>query len=129
MAGCGNTKGEIKIASDLKGASYSADNCKQGISVPIITLNEILELSKSNNRILKFDCEGCEYDTILLASKEILQKFDVIKISYHYGYKNLVEKLKSSGFKVSYTKPLYYYNTFTEPSKMFIGDIHAQKII
>ena len=30
-------------------------------------------MSKSKNRILKMDCEGCEYDAILLSSKELLQ--------------------------------------------------------
>jgi FkbM family methyltransferase len=129
MAGCGGTNGEIKIASELKGASYSTDDQKQGRSVPIITLKDILKNSKSKNRILKMDCEGCEYDTILLSSKEVLQEFDIIKISYHFGYKNLVEKLRNSGFEVSYTKPLYYNNIFTEESKMFLGDIFARKII
>jgi hypothetical protein len=75
------------------------------------------------------DCEGCEYDTILSSSKDVLQEFDIIKISYHFGYKNLVEKLRNSGFEVSYTKPLYYHNIFTEESKMFLGDIFARKII
>ena len=129
MAGCGGTKGEIKIDGNIKGASYSTDNSKQGILVPILTLNDILKNSKSDNRILKMDCEGCEYDTILSSSKETIQKFEQIKISYHYGYKNIVKKLRQSGFKVHYTRPLYYYNTFTEESKMFLGDIHAQKLI
>jgi len=133
LAGCGGTKGEIKVASDIKGVGYSANNSKQGISVPIITLNEILKRSKSDDRILKMDCEGCEYETILLASKETLQKFDIIRVAYHYGYKNLVRKLRHSGFKVSYMKPRFFprvfYNDFTEQPKMFIGDIHATKIV
>jgi len=133
MSGCGGTKGEVKIAPDIKGVGYSATNSELGKSVPIITLNDILKISKLDDRILKFDCEGCEYETILSAPKEILQKFNQIIIAYHYGHKNLVEKLKHSGFEVSYMKPRYFprvfYNDFTEESKMFIGHIHANKII
>jgi FkbM family methyltransferase len=128
MAGLGGKKGEIKIASDIKGASYGVDNSEIGISVPILTLNEILKMSKSKNRILKMDCEGCEYDAILLSSKELLRNFEQIRISYHYGYKNLIKKLENSGFKVTCTKPLFFFNNFTTPSKMYIGDIHAIKI-
>ena len=79
MAGLGGKKGEIKIASDIKGASYGVDNSEIGISVPILTLNEILKMSKSKNRILKMDCEGCEYDAILLSSK--LPSLNCLRIS------------------------------------------------
>jgi hypothetical protein len=42
-------------------------------------------------------------------------------IEYHYGYKNLKEKIEKSGFKVSVTRPIfqhrgnyYYGNIFAE---------------
>ena len=52
------------------------------------------------------DCEGCEYETILSSADDILQKFSHIQIEYHYGYKNLKERLEDSGFNVSVTKPM-----------------------
>jgi len=56
-----------------------------------------------SNAILKLDCEGCEYDTILNCSASILQKFTDIQVEYHKGYKNLEEKFMSVGFEVSHT--------------------------
>ena len=47
--------------------------------------------------MLKMDCEGCEYDSILNTDDEILKKFSTIILEYHYGYQNLVEKLETTG--------------------------------
>ena len=69
------------------------------------------------------DCEGCEYDSILETANEILQKFSHIQIEYHYGYKNLKEKLESAGFSVKVTKP--YVTINYEGSKWFLGFLYA----
>ena len=37
-----------------------------------------------------------------------LKKFSHIIIEYHFGYKNLKEKLEKNGFKVSVTRPRIY---------------------
>jgi hypothetical protein len=52
------------------------------------------------------DCEGCEYDVIFSSSKETLKRFSHIQIEYHYGYKNLKEKLEKCGFSVKVTRPV-----------------------
>ena len=129
MAGLGGKKSAFKIPLNLKGQSYSADNSDDGISVPIMTLEDVLEISKYDDRILTLDCEGCEYDTFLSASKNTLQKFNQIIISYHFGYKNIVEKLRSLGFTVTHSKPRYYHRSQQRPSNMFLGHIYANKII
>ena len=79
--------------------------------VPLLTLEDILKesnLEPNGSIVMKIDCEGCEYEIILSANEKVLQKFSYIMIEYHYGYKNLKEKLKKSGFKVSITRPKIY---------------------
>ena len=42
------------------------------------------------------DCEGCEYDDIILhAPSEVLNRLNHIQIEYHYGYRNLKDKLEN----------------------------------
>jgi hypothetical protein len=57
---------------------------------------------------MKMDCEDCEYETILSASEQTLQKFSYMIVEYHHGYKNLKYKLEKSGFNVSVTRPRLY---------------------
>jgi hypothetical protein len=77
---------------------------------------------------LKIDCEGCEYPLILNASNEALNAFDEIILEYHYGYKNLVERLKRAGFKTKILKPPVYVNNQDATIKdMWVGFLFAQK--
>ncbi len=74
----------------------------------IISLETLMGLYSYKPAILKLDCEGCEYETILKSSSKLLSNFSQIQIEYHYGYKNLKSKLEDSGFKVSVTEPRYF---------------------
>ncbi len=76
-----------------------------GYKLEILDLVSIVEMANSNNLIMKMDCEGCEYSALLEASSEILQKFSHIQLEYHYGYKNIQQKLEDCGFLVNHTKP------------------------
>jgi FkbM family methyltransferase len=82
---------------------------KNGVKIPLLTLESILNEFKISPRevILKMDCEGCEYDSILSADESTLKKFGYILIEYHYGYKNLKEKLEKCGFNVTVTRPVF----------------------
>ena len=54
-----------------------------------------------------------------------LAKFSHIHIEYHYGYKNLIQRLEKCGFKVSLLRrPILNFNPETK-KKMYIGDIFA----
>jgi len=129
MAGCSDKKGSILVNAEKSGITYSLENDKQNeIKVPLITLDEILKNVKSFPCILKMDCEGCEYDTILSATNETLTYFSHIQIEYHFGYKNLKKKLQSCGFDVSVTKPQIGYRLYHDAGKSFIGYIYAKKI-
>ena len=107
LAGCSNQNGWRLIDPNLVGTVASKINeLKNGIKVPIMTLSKIVKDYKIDEKsILKIDCEGCEYDIILSTSTEILQKFNHIFLEYHYGYRDLKEKLEGSGFNVSITRP------------------------
>jgi FkbM family methyltransferase len=113
LAGCSGNRAEITIDPEYKsGYGTILKDFKKGIKVPLLTLEDILKennLSSDDSIILKMDCEGCEYETILSANENTLQKFSHIMIEYHHGYKNLKEKLEKSGFKVSVTRPTIYW--------------------
>jgi Methyltransferase FkbM domain len=87
-------------------------------------------LASDDPVILKTDCEGCEYEVILSADEQTLQKFDLVMIEYHYGYKNLKQKLERSGFKVSVTRPkieAWAPEVSNQRDKLATGHIFAKK--
>ena len=89
-------------------------------------LNSIDELNGYNAEILKIDCEGCEYNLILKAPKESLGRYSEVFLEYHYGYKDLVRKLKEAGFNVTRTMPIRSYNLL-ESRTLWLGTIYATK--
>ena len=110
LAGCTSKSRTVLVDPEIC-SGYDTrleQNSKGGIEVPFMTLEQILcENNLSDLKsILKMDCEGCEYDAILSSPKRILQKFSHIQIEYHYGYKNLKDKLEASGFDVLVSKPM-----------------------
>jgi FkbM family methyltransferase len=116
LAGCSGSRGEITIDADYKsGNSGIVKDFKRGIKVPLLTLGDILNennLISDTSIVLKMDCEGCEYETILSTNENTLRKFSHIMIEYHYGYKNLKEKVEKCGFEVSVTRPsIYWYSS------------------
>ena len=136
LAGCAASQGYITIDPNYKSNIMSSlVDFKHGTKVPLLTLYDILKkynLLLSNETILKMDCEGCEYEAILSASADTLRRFSYIQVEYHYGYKNLKEKLEKSGFKVSITvpktNPRHIINKPDNP-KMYVGWIHAVNIL
>jgi len=134
LAGCSKNSGEINIDPSYSyGAFSTLKEFKVGIKVPLLTLQDILNqyaLASDDPVILKMDCEGCEYEVILSADEQTLQKFDLVMIEYHYGYKNLKQKLERSGFKVSVTRPkieAWPPEVSEKRDKLAIGHIFAKK--
>ena len=101
---------------------------KKGIDVPLRTLQNLLDENNIGygEIALKMDCEGCEYEVLLAATDVVLRRFSHIQIEYHYGYKNLKDRLEKSGFKVSVTRPIFQALPETN-NKMYIGNIFAKR--
>lgn len=116
----GGKKGHIKIDYEQSGKNFQIplDN-ETGISIPVLTLDEILSKYDEKSFILKMDCEGCEYDVILQTSDEIIKKFDAILIEFHSGCLDITKKLESLGFKIT------VLNSWYTPQKTFQGHLLA----
>jgi len=122
QAGCASHSGKINLDPSSVGPCSVLSNTENGIQIPLLSLDEIIEKYDINSGILKLDCEGCERDVILNSSSESLKKFSQLFVEYHYGYRDLESKLKKSGFSLKITRP-YWNPMFT--ANMHIGDIVA----
>ncbi len=127
LGGCSNSNSHIFVDPEKEGAGSSTNHSNQKLKVPLKTLETILKENNFEPTLLKLDCEGCEYDTILSSSEETLKNFSHIQIEYHYGYKTLKQKLESCGFDVSITKPNFIRNKQAGKT-MFFGYIFAKKL-
>jgi FkbM family methyltransferase len=107
LAGCAGRPTTINIDENYHSNPVSQlTESIQGIKVPLLTLEQILSNNDvKSGAVLKMDCEGYEYDIILTTPKETLQKFEQIQIEYHFGYKDLKQKLEDVGFDVEITRP------------------------
>jgi len=129
QAGCSGKKGVIKVNRDEGGTRYSLQhNDSNLVSIPVITLNDILQLIDEKDCVLKMDCEGCEYEIILSSDKDTLRNFSHIQLEYHYGYKNLLSKLEDCGFKVTKTHPKKGRKIHSTMSASYVGFLFAKKI-
>ena len=135
LAGCSSKSGnmlvdsQVKcgdrlIDSQVKGGNRSLYESKKGIEVPLLTLDDILNTYDIKTALLKVDCEGCEYEIIKSSSAETLRNFTHIQIEYHFGYKNLKEKLEKCGFKVSVSNPDLMINT-KQRKFTYVGYLYA----
>ena len=108
LAGCSSKIGKISIDPDHESNIESQlKNSSKGKVIPLLTIEEIIKrYDVPNGSILKIDCEGCEYDSILHAPDIALQRFSHIQIEYHLGYRDLKEKLEKCGFKTTISAPI-----------------------
>ena len=124
--GCGKS-GFVTIKEDYKNmGGTDLKNFEEGKKIRIVSLDEIVKKFNLKHATLKVDCEGCEYALILNATDEALQAFDQIIMEYHYGYRNLVKRLRQAGFKVKYSLPKHSNNIEAEDNNMYVGLIYAE---
>jgi FkbM family methyltransferase len=125
LAGCAAKAKVITVDPNYKSDIFSSlIESKDGIKVPLRTIENILNensILSQGQAILKIDCEGCEYEIILSAREIILKRFSDIHIEYHYGYRDLKEKLEECGFSVSVTGPSRNFR------RQYIGHIYAKQ--
>lgn len=125
LSACGDRKGNIIIDGNEKGRHVQAMNSNGGEVVEVRTLESILNEYHLSSAMLKMDCEGCEYDSILNASDQTLRRFPSMQIEYHYGYLNLKKKLTGAGFSVKTSKPKYTYNPDANIANTYTGFLYA----
>ncbi len=127
MAVAGKT-GSVSLDSEYTsfGLVGSRQSARRGGKVRVVSLDSIVKSLKIRHGALKVDCEGCEYDIFRHASSKALRSFDAIHIEYHYGYADVVDRLKKEGFRVSYTSPVYNFRGLGE-RPMLNGHIVATR--
>jgi FkbM family methyltransferase len=129
LAGCHSEPGEITIDPLYKSNDRSQlIEFKQGIKIQLITLRDILIKNKvaRGEAVLKMDCEGCEYNTILSSTANTLKFFSHIQLEYHQGYLNLKEKLENNGFLVWVTSPSReQWNSVQGKDILYTGFLYA----
>jgi len=133
QAGCSSFSCNIVIDPEKESntvSQLSEFSGTGGMQVPLVTLDDIADRYEiEQGSILKIDCEGCEYDVILSASDSTLRKFSHMQIEYHYGYRNLEERLRRCGFSVSHTVPKSDPRPqYRNGNKMYVGMIYARQV-
>jgi hypothetical protein len=101
---------------------------KKGKKIKVVTLEEVVKRFKLKDAVLKMDCEGCEYNSILNTPNEILRNFEQIMLEYHYGYLNLKKKLKEAGFEVKASLPKYTLGNTIQKQGVVVGYLYAQRL-
>ena len=123
------TDNEIEVDTGSHGIGAVLAESKGGNKIRVMSLKTILDkfVEKSNvDILLKMDCEGCEYN-LLTEEADTLKMFKKIIIEYHYGYENLIAKLKECNFDVKYTEPRKWYDKDNE-RHLVQGYIYAKQI-
>jgi len=124
--GLSSSRKDIDIDdSSVVAGGFDLHESKEGSSIELVNLDDLLELSGGSSVCLKMDCEGCEYDSILNANCGTLLKFRRIMIEYHYGFESLETKLKKCGFNVKHTLPHVSINPNASNKRMITGFIYA----
>ncbi len=126
--GCG--KGQTILIDEMyeNNIATNIKNFKSGKTIKLETLDNIVTRFKIKDAVLKLDCEGSEYDVILTASEYSLRSFKQIIIEYHYGYKNLLEKLKNSGFEVKIRRPTFHLENDRTIKNLQRGILYCKRI-
>ena len=105
-AACQTSDGHIQLNEHLMGTGgLSATENPGGHFTEALSLQSIVNRFNVHSGVLKVDCEGDEYAIFDSVDNETLRAFDQIMIEYHFGLKQLVDRLLSAGFLVRYTKP------------------------
>jgi len=101
LGGCGGYSKTILVDPSYQSSMRSIlHESVNGTTIPIFTLEQILAQTDADDVVLKMDCEGCEYETILNTPIDILRKFSHIQIEYHDGFRDIKSRLEKCGFAV-----------------------------
>ena len=106
LGACAGKSGILKIDPNTQSSMRTPlEENESSFSIPLFTIESLVEKYDTQDIVLKMDCEGCEYESILNTSSSSLQKFSEIIIEFHNGFKNLKKKLEQANFSI--TKIVY----------------------
>ena len=89
---CGNTGLGAKVSQN--------DPLASTLKIPILNLNTLIKDLKETGIVIKMDCEGCEYSSILNLTPDTLFKIDEIMLEYHSGFRSICSFLIRNNFSV-----------------------------
>lgn len=126
---CGVAANKINLSDNILEA-VTEPNERDNIAEDFKTLDEIVNIHKMKNGILKIDVDGYEYEILRSTSVKTLSKFDFIFLEYHFGVQDLISILISSGFSVKSEEgyKLDAHWLHEEFRSMDIGYIFATKL-
>lgn len=101
LGGCSSNSSEILVDPKLSGLSYKMEKTNVGEKIKQFTLAELIKKFDIAEGIIKMNCEGCEYETIINTPDDVLEGFSHILIQYHEGAGSLANKLSNAGFRIS----------------------------
>jgi FkbM family methyltransferase len=131
VGGSSNSSSNNSIIIDPNFASNSGSVLHmhtQGVEVPLYSLAQIIsKYDIDSDAILKVDCEGCEYDIMLLSPGMVLRQFAYIQIEYHHGYSLLKKRLEGLGFEVQVSSPRRALNHNTG-TVIHVGWLYARRL-
>ena len=100
-AGIGKISKEIEIDPSIESNGGNViSELRGGYKIPLYSIEYLLDHFSVFDAILKMDCEGCEYESILNTGNIYLRRFSAIMIECHYGNTKIIEKLSHTGFEV-----------------------------
>jgi FkbM family methyltransferase len=132
LCAVGGKQGSVVIddaAKDMYGAGL--DSPISGVSVDVITLENIVSDYDIKDALLKLDTEGFEYEILLGSSIGTIRNFSQMLIEYHYGYEKIEEFLTQCGYSFYHTGPTHVYVPFLndeDKRNMMTGHIVAERI-
>jgi len=132
LSAVGGESGSIVIDPGLEDMfGTNLETPKDGQTVPVITLADIVKRHEVMDGFLKIDTEGFEYEILLKTPRDILRKFSDMLIEYHYGFEKLEEYLRDCGYSMHITRPTHVYMPHlvgVDAKNMYTGHIVAKRI-
>lgn len=124
---CRSREGTTIIDSNFQNNDrHALKHFRNGKRIKVNSLAGILRDHHIIDGVLKLDCEGYEYEIIENADPDLLSRFKSIVIEYHFGYKQLEEKLRRCGFNVRHTLP-FHINRIDDKTNVLCGFIYAER--
>lgn len=125
-------KEEVQIDPDNLGkGGFQISSSEKGIKIPMYSLEKVtaylIRFLPNSEFVMKIDCEGCEYDTILNTNESTLNLYTSIIGEYHHGYTAIKQKLERAGFKTKFSKPTFNPTLFVDIGGGLVGTFKAWK--